>query len=399
MWNCKICDEKVSKNYFPQHLKKYHQETPEDYTLKFLCDGKTKLCLCGCGKATKYVKKEYKFNDYIHNHHKPTSGIVMSDDTKLKISKKQKTFQASLSFTEKQKRTEKARKSKRSAAVPHIFLGTINRDDSHFRDEIFDFVKDFGVTENDDLDFFISHKNTGVDFNSLYWNSIIHKPKKHHLEKFDSCKKKGIDLLQIFEDEWRDKKDIWKSIISAKLGCSEILRKLNARDLIVDADVSSKILRKFLDENHLQGYAKCNKRFALRTKEGEIVSCLTLRKPFTKNKEGIMEIARLCSKKYVLVRGGFSKLMKYVAAWCREQGIKEILTYSDCRYSSGETYKKYGFTFLGHTGVGYDYTDGANRYFRFKFRAQKPKTEKEVAEENGVFKIYNAGNYAWSYLL
>ena len=35
---------------------------------------------------------------------------------------------------------------------------------------------------------------------------------------------------------------------------------------------------------------------------------------------------------------------------------------------------------------------GEKRFFRFKYRAQPGKSEKQVAEENGVFKVYGCGH-------
>ena len=87
---CLLCSQEISNKHFSQHLKKHHQETPENYTLKYIFNGKSPLCKCGCGAITKYVNKEYRFNDYIHNHHKPTLGMEMRQETKKKISERAK---------------------------------------------------------------------------------------------------------------------------------------------------------------------------------------------------------------------------------------------------------------------------------------------------------------------
>jgi hypothetical protein len=91
--------------------------------------------------------------------------------------------------------------------------------------------------------------------------------------------------------------------------------------------------------------------------------------------------------------------MKYIILWAKSNGYEKIITYSDCRYSTGKTYKKYGFVFLRHTGLDYFYTDLIRRYNRFKFRAQDGKPEKQIAIENKVYRIYGCGNYLWEYSL
>lgn len=496
---CLICWTKVASNRgLSRHLLNQHQLSPEEYTFKWLNLGIKPLCACDCGKSTLYADRKYKFNEYLHNHHKPTLGKNMSPETKFKISIRQKKHQQSLSKPQRRKNVKKAREGLQQRyegvnpfCVPNIKekikkthiekygvypatksqgikeklkltwgeilercgekfepLFSYDMYENYtqllpFRCKIHNRVikaqlryftrkevewcpgcasKNISVAENQvqkflstyylelkefnvrdiippyELDIYIPDKNIAIEFNGIYWHSEFHKPKDYHFKKFQMCEERGVHLFQIYEDEWRDKRDVWESILELALGCTKRFENFNARQLTVDDNPSVKTLRKFLDENHLQGYARASKKFVLKDASGEILFCLTLRQPFTQ-KSGAIEIARVCSKKHSLVRGGFSKLMKHVVAWAREQEYERILTYSDCRYSLGDAYKKYGFEFIGHTGVGYDYTDFVDRFGRFKFRAQEGKSEKLVAEESGVYRIYNAGNYAWQYLL
>ena len=242
-----------------------------------------------------------------------------------------------------------------------------------------------------EIDVFLPDKKFGVEYHGLFWHSSKYKKKDYHLKKFLSCQEKGIKLFQFYEDEWRDKKDICKSMISNSIGLST---KLNARSLFVE-EINKKIEKKFIDDNHMQGATNSCKCFALVDKDKEVFMVLSLRKPFTKKNVDKIEIARVCCKKNIQIRGGFSKLMKYAIEFCKASNYKSILTYSDCRYSSGVTYDKYGFLYKGTSSVSYDYTDGIDRYGRFRFRAQPGKTEKEVAEESKVYKIYGTGNFIW----
>lgn len=247
---------------------------------------------------------------------------------------------------------------------------------------------------NRELDIFVPSKNLAIEFNGIYWHCEKFLNKNYHFEKFTKCKDKGITLLQFFEDEWRDKQDICKSMISSKLGLCE--EKYSARNLLVVQDLN---VDSFLNQNHLQGQTRCKKTFCLVTSDGEIVCCLTLRKPFVKKDKNTIEIARVCSKKNSIVRGGFSRLMKYATRWSMSHGYEYIISYSNCRYSVGQLYQNYGFDFQKHTGLNYFYTDFQDRYNRFKFRAQNGKSEKEIAKENKVYKIFDVGNYLWIYHL
>jgi N-acetylglutamate synthase-like GNAT family acetyltransferase len=272
--------------------------------------------------------------------------------------------------------------------------------------KVADYVETFAEVKRNDksiispqeLDIFVPAKKTAVEFDGLYWHSELHKPHNYHLDKFNACREAGVRLIQIYEDEWRDKPEVWKSILSVILGNKDKFSFYHARKLKIDEEPTAEEMKEFLNQCHLQGFTRSKKSFVLKDDSGEILFCLTMRQPFTK-KPGVVEIARVCSKPFCLVRGGFSKLMKRAIEWAKESGYERVLTYSDCRFSLGDTYKNYGFEFLGHTGKGYGYTDFVNRFGRFKYRAQKPKTEKEVAKENNVHRLYNAGNFAWQYLL
>jgi len=56
------------------------------------------------------------------------------------------------------------------------------------------------------------------EFNGLYWHNEEHKPNNYHLNKTELCEEKGIQLIHIWEDDWRYKQDIVKSMILNKLG-------------------------------------------------------------------------------------------------------------------------------------------------------------------------------------
>lgn len=260
------------------------------------------------------------------------------------------------------------------------------------------------VIPPNELDVFLPEKNIAIEFNGLYWHSSLYKDKFYHKNKFIECQKKNIKLLQFYEDEWRDKRDICKSIIKNKLNLNHF--KLNARDLnfkMYNIKTSTKTdiekINKFVDENHLQGRTIFNTAFCLEDKNNDIVCCITMRLPFTKNEKSTIEIARFCSKKCTNIRGSFSKLLKYIKQWAKEKEYKTILTYSDCRHSLGETYQKYGFSFIHHTPANYFYFNikDLSRQGRYKWRARHDLglTEKALIEKNEMLSIYDAGNFRW----
>ena len=106
------------------------------------------------------------------------------------------------------------------------------------------------ILNGKELDIYLPELNLAFEFNGLYWHSELHKDRRYHLEKTKLCADKGINLIHIWEDDWDNKVEICKSIILNKIGKSERIyaRKCDIR--IVD----NKLVREFLDINHIQGF-------------------------------------------------------------------------------------------------------------------------------------------------
>lgn len=486
---CLICLSEVSKTHFSQHLRKIHNLAQEDYALQHYYGNTAPLCKCGCGQKTSYIKGSYKYNDFIHNHHKPTLGKEMLQATKDKISLKQKEFQDTLNVEQKKENTQKARKAAiesniKKYGVSSVFelpqfqienakksklkieqikdklrltkeeilekcnkrgyqplfqyedyknhkqtllfkcvkhniefelqLRALNRLDHDWcyqcRDygsskeekQLVDYIKSIynktiiekkrNVIKPYELDVYLPENQIAFEYNGLHWHCDKYRESDYHFIKYQKCKDLNIQLIQFFSDEWLQKKEICKSIIKSKLG---LLSNISARKLKVNHNPGKNEVVDFLNKNHLYGACKYFKAISLEDDNKNIKMVITFRKPFTKNKNATIEIARVATELNIVISGGFSRLMKHSTEWAKQSNYVKILTYSDCRFSFGQVYEKYGFIYSGHTSVGYHYTDNYIRFNRFKFRAKDGLTEKEVAEKNKVYKIYDAGHYKW----
>lgn len=203
-------------------------------------------------------------------------------------------------------------------------------------------------------------------------------------------KKQDPDLLLFYSDDWDNKRELVQSMIDSRLGKS--VNTYDARKLLVVED--PELTKQFLELNHISGVCRSVKSFGLVDKETkELICLLTLRKPLHKQEPNVIEIARFCSKQQSNIRGGFSRLLSASVKWSVSSNYTKMISYCDLNTGTGRVYEATGFKLLKeNTGVNYWYTDGQVRYNRFKFRAQPGKTEKEVAEENKVHKVYGCGN-------
>ncbi len=239
-----------------------------------------------------------------------------------------------------------------------------------------------------ELDIFVEKENFAIEYNGLYWHSeFIDRCKDRHYEKTISCKNKNIRLLHIFGDDWEFKKDIIKSMISNALGRSERIFARKCDFKIIDY----KEAKPFLEKSHISGSVPGCWYGGL-YHNNDLVLCLSLRKPRQKKYDDKIEIARFATKPFCRVIGGFSKVFNNALIWAKNNNYKSIISYCDLTYSNGNVYEKSGFTNMGHTGLNYWYTDGIQRFDRFKFRAQNDKSEEEIAKENKVARIYGCGN-------
>ena len=238
-----------------------------------------------------------------------------------------------------------------------------------------------------ELDVYLPEKNFAIEYNGLYWHSGERIDKRAHLNKTLACKEKGIKLFHIFSDEWQYKTDIVKSMILHRLGLS--IQTVHARKCEV-RKISNKEGSDFFDKFHISGDNKAGAYFGL-FYNNKLRACLSLKKPIQKKYKNSIEIARFSTQLYTSVPGGFSKLFKIAKQYAKDQGYENIVTYADMRFGEGEVYNK-EFELIGITPVDYWYTNGDRREFRFKYRAAQGLTERQVAEQEGVWPIYGCGS-------
>ena len=250
-----------------------------------------------------------------------------------------------------------------------------------------------------EIDIYIPEKRVGIEVNGLYWHSSIYKDKDYHLNKTDLSEKQNITLFHFFEDEILNNFDIISSMILNKLGLNE--NKIYARNTNIKS-IDSKIYKKFLNENHIQGYTPTKYMYGLYYKE-ELVSVMgfgskRLALGSKHNEKNEYELLRFCNKINTTVIGGASKLLKIFK---EKHPNCKIITYANRRYSQGLLYKKLGFVFIHKTKPNYFYIKPGSliRENRFKYRKSvlvsngfdPLKTEKDIMLERGFHRIYDSG--------
>jgi len=287
--------------------------------------------------------------------------------------------------------------------------------------EVFDFIQElgFGVIENDnslirsekkflELDIYIPEKNIAIEYCGLYWHGEVHNninARMKHLNKLKLCQEKGIRLITIFEDEWLLKPEQTKGYLKAILSKTEI--KIDARKCELKPILNS-IARGFHNNNHIQGNSN-GKSIGLYF-NNELICVATFAKPSasrnsTKNNENKIELMRYTVKINHSVRGGMGKLLKDFIK--NNKNIKEVVSYSDNRWSNGNLYKTLGFKQVNSGSPSYFYFKNGSieKYHRFNFTKKKAlklfggdplnETEWSIMSKNGYDRIWDCGSSKW----
>lgn len=250
-----------------------------------------------------------------------------------------------------------------------------------------------------EIDFYLESLNIGFEMNGLYYHSEKFLDNDYHKSKWENCISKKINLIQIFEDEWKNKKDIIKEIVLNKINSKR--ESIYGRKCQVHL-IDNNTYKYFVEKYHIQGYSAAKIRLGL-FYENELVQVMS----FSSNRkslgsqsiDGNYEMIRLCSILKYRIIGGANKLLNYF-----EKNFKpnKITTYCDNRYFNGKSYIDMGFELVKITKPNYFYIkqNEIKRYNRFNFRKDRlvklgldiNSTEKELMSKLGYLRIYDAGN-------
>lgn len=270
--------------------------------------------------------------------------------------------------------------------------------------ELCDFIRSHGfiveqsnrdLLDGMELDLLIREKNIAIEYNGLYWHTEKRgKDKTYHYNKWLNSKKAGIQLIQIWEDEWKSNKEQIKSMVLHKLGVNNHARVYARKTKVKTVGIEQ--IREFLNDNHVQGFASGSYYYGL-FEENELHAAIVLKKE-SNNRLNIVRYATNAS-----VIGGFSKLIAYIEAELRPDSL---VTFSDHCVSDGKLYEANGFIADCEIPPDYRYVVGMKRQHKFGFRLKKFRdspnlkweaglTERELAQLNGIERIWDAGKTKW----
>jgi len=254
-----------------------------------------------------------------------------------------------------------------------------------------------------ELDVYVPSKSLGFEFNGLYWHSeetLLHNglSRTRDHDKLVKYQSRGIRVIQIMEDEWILKNSIVRSRIQHILGHSP--NRIGARKTSV-VKIKPKQANDFLRDHHILGSGKASVHLGLQY-NGTLVAVMTFnRNNISRKLVNVWELDRFAVHSHFSIAGAARKLFQ---AFVQEYDPKEIISYSDNRWSQGQVYQQLDFEQV-HAGVPnywYFRPNDLQRIHRFTLRKNAQDnselTEVENRRQQGYMRIFDSGHakYRWT---
>ena len=241
-----------------------------------------------------------------------------------------------------------------------------------------------------EVDILLPEYNIAIECDGLYYhNELFHKP-NDHLEKTEGCKEKGITLIQFYEDEWLNKKDICKSIIRRYLNLS--LYKENIEGCVIEEN--NEAAEFFAKNNSLTLEKVSNVSYISLIKENNIIAQISLQK-----KDDKIIILNYIEKLNTKVENGFLKMVLYLRNKFKNKEIEFLVDKRFPVISEFEKILKENFSYKESQDPIYFYVNQLTRLSVESFRKEKLPLFKNVEnleeslliKKNKWYKIYDCG--------
>lgn len=290
----------------------------------------------------------------------------------------------------------------------------IEQSELGIEDEIRDLLVQVGLVEGKDflrhdrtvlgsnleLDFVFPERHVAVEFNGLYWHSEAGgKDKNYHYDKWKAAHEKGIQLIQVWEDDYSRNPELIHQMLLHKLSLTQRSR-VYARKCKVQ-DIPAQEAFAFLESNHIQGKVQGSHYKGLYHNEQLVAVSV-----WTGRKESLyLERYATCLQ----VVGGLGKLLSAVAQEFKTD-YQEIVTFAANDVSNGRLYERLGFRVDKTLPPDYSYIYRKQRMHKFNFRISRFKkdpnlifqeglTERELAALNRLPRIWDAGKIRYVFSL
>jgi hypothetical protein len=237
-------------------------------------------------------------------------------------------------------------------------------------------------------DIYIPSKKLAVEHHGLIWHSEKYSGTKADYDKSLIAVNRGDRLIQIYADEWKNKRNIMERML-----CDAIkpTSKKRINPIFTVERGTPKDARGFLDANHYLGAASGCLTVVAKYKE-EIVGCWV----FMKREAHTVLWHRACWDCRFKAWNPHEKALTMAKPSLKAMEFTRMVTFSDNRFHTGSLYEKLGFTFEKELRPDYGYTNGVKRVSKYAFRVKAGVNEKQAARVGGWYRIWDSGKRRYS---
>jgi predicted nucleic acid-binding Zn-ribbon protein len=248
-----------------------------------------------------------------------------------------------------------------------------------------------------EIDCYIPELKIGIEFNGIYFhstNGLNKRSERYHYNKSKEALEQGIDLIHIWEDQWKNQQEIIKDIIRVRLNI-ESKNKIYARKCIV-SELTTEEYKNFCISNHIQGYRPAKIKLGL-FYNGELIQVASFGvKNHTYNLKDNFdyEWIRSCTKLNTTVIGGISKLFNH---FITRYNPNSILCYADWNLFNGKGYELLGFNFVDYTKANLFFVTNSSNLERKERNPYTNKEDNELVNSGKYYKCYGCGSkkFVW----
>lgn len=255
------------------------------------------------------------------------------------------------------------------------------------------------------VDIYLPDHKLAIEYHGLRYhsdrlddqNSISNKNRQ--LEKAQIIKNIGINLIIIYEDEWKYKKNIFKDIILNKIGKRPQAIKIRPQKCEIKL-IPNKETTQLYETYHYIG--KCPSTYNIGTYyNNTLIACMSIKHP-SRQLSGDWEISRMvCNHNY-----NIPGLWSYLLKWIKENKLinGKLITFSDNRISDGNVYNKMGMVKIGNVKPDYYWVKSNKRYHKSSLRKKGTEKTSGITESNlrytqGYSKIWDYGKIKWEIII
>lgn len=213
---------------------------------------------------------------------------------------------------------------------------------SKAEDEISDFIKSLGfeveqstrrILEGKEMDIYIPSIKTGFEFNGLYFHTENYgKTQFYHQRKTNLAESKGVNLYQIFEDEYIHKKDVLFSKIRHILGKDNgtVIEDEHCKIRTIDGELAVDFLMKY----DIQYPSKYDTLYLGAFYEENLIGVVSL----TEELPNVWNLTRFATNYHYSCNNMFSNFISY---FTQNYNYYYIKRYCDRRWNTISENKKY----------------------------------------------------------